>query len=159
MITTKTTRRILIGSIAATAAVAAMAGMAGTASAGTLPTNAPTTAMTITNQTNQTLWLTNSDNPYGSWIAGPQQSLAPGATEIVTAVSNNTTPVFPVSVSYGFGSLGGVANFVSSNSYMGATTDGSGVSGYNVQNFGVQTSVDSGAPTMNASYILAPMMM
>lgn len=157
--TTKSRRRIIYTAIAGTAVVATMAGFAGIASAGTLPTNAPTTAMTITNQTNQTLWLANSDNPYGSWIAAPHQSLAPGQTEIVTAVSNNTTPVFPITVSYAYGTVGSVANFVSTNSYMGAGTDGSGVTGPNVTNLGVQTSVDSGAPAVNASYILAPMMM
>ena len=159
MTTTTTRRRIALTAIAGTAVIATMAGFAGIASAGTLPTDAPTTAMTITNQTNQTLWLANSDNPYGSWIAAPQQSLAPGQTEIVTAVSNNSTPVFPITVSYGFGTIGDVANFVSTNDYMGATTDGSGITGYNNQNLDVQTSVDSGAPAVNASYILAPMMM
>ncbi|NMN97190.1 hypothetical protein [Antrihabitans stalactiti] len=159
MTTTSIRRRLILAPLAATAALATMVGVAGIASAGTLPTNAPTTTMSITNDTDQTMWLTNSNNPYGSFIAGPRQSLAPHATEIVTAVSNNTTPVFPINISYGYGSLGAVANFVSTNDYMGATTNGSGVSGYNVQNYGVQTTIDSGAPTVNASYILAPMMM
>ncbi|MFH5227805.1 hypothetical protein [Antrihabitans spumae] len=152
-------RRLILAPLAATAAIATMVGVAGVASAGTLPTNAPTTAMTITNDTNQTLWLASSTNPYGSWIAGPHRTLAPHETEIVTAESNNSTPVFPLEVSYGYGSLGAVANFVSTNDYMGATTNGSGVTGHNVQNFDVQTSIASGAPAMNASYILAPIMM
>lgn len=152
-------RRLILVPLAAAAALATTVGVAGIASAGTLPTGAPTTAMTITNDTNQTMWLAKSNNPYGSWIAAPRQSLAPHASEIVTAVSNNTTPVFPISISYAYGSLGAVANFVSTNDYMGATTNGSGVTGYNVQNFGVQTTIDSGSPAVNASYILAPMMM
>ncbi len=152
-------RRLIIVPIAAAAAIGTMVGMAGIASAGTLPTDSPTTAMTITNDTNQTMWLANSNNPYGSWIATPRQSLAPHASEIVTAVSNKSTPVFPISISYAYGSLGAVANFVSTNDYMGATTNGSGVTGYNVQNYDVQTSIESGAPAVNASYILAPMMM
>ncbi|MBJ8343865.1 hypothetical protein [Antrihabitans sp. YC2-6] len=152
-------RRLVFVPIAATAALATMVGVAGVASAGTLPSGSPTTAMTITNDTNQTMWLASSNNPYGSWIAAPHQSLAPHETEIVTAVSNGSTPVFPINISYAYGSLGSVANFVSTNDYSGATTDGSGVTGNNVQNYDVQTSIDSGPPAVNASYILAPMMM
>lgn len=155
---TTTLRRIVLTSIAAGAAVATMAGFAGIASASTLPSNAPTTAMTITNDTNNTLWFVGSRNPDGSWIAAPH-NLAPHQTETVTAMSNNTTPIFPVNAAFAIGTTGDVAHFDSVNSYMGDSTDSTKVTGPTGIDYdhGLQAQIVTGAPALNASYILAPM--
>jgi hypothetical protein len=140
--------------IAAVALVGAGVAFAGAAHAGTMPTTGPTIAMTITNNTDNTLYLQGSDNPYGDWIAAPQAVLAPHATEIVTASSWNPGG-FAIDAAYG--TAGDATAVFMANNYPGnATTDGTRVDGANTNRLGIQTSVDTGSPTMNASYTIMP---
>ncbi|CAM3661679.1 hypothetical protein [Smaragdicoccus niigatensis] len=156
MFTTSTRRRIVFSAIAGTAVVATMAGLSGVATAGTLPTDVPTTAMTITNNTGHALTIDDANIPYGYWIAAPRESLAPGQTEIITGASNNRAPVFPISISYQM-DTNTIVKFVSTNDYMGANTDGSNVSGPGASTYTVQSTIDTGAPNVNASYVLSPL--
>ena len=109
-------RRPLIG-------LAVIGAGAGLATAGTLPTNGNTIAMTITNNTGTTMTLTGDYTNSGDFISGPQQTLAPGASEIVTASTANYDGLTAV-VNYGLPDTNTIVTFQANNTPNGVSTDG-----------------------------------
>lgn len=155
MNTTTTGRRLSrnrIAAVGAGLAVAAAVG-AGTAHAGTMPIThpgEPTVAMTITNHTNKTEHLIGSSAGSGQWINAPRQSLAPYASETVTAAAphgNSET----VTVNYRIGATGPKAVYQIVDAPSGANTNATGTTG---GQYRINSSVDTGYPTVNAGFDL-----
>jgi hypothetical protein len=136
------------------AVIGAGIGAAGIANAGTLPMNGNTVAMTIYNNTDQTLNLTGDYTSAGDFIAGPQQTLAPWTSEIVTASADNFDGLTAV-VNYGVADTNTIVTFQANNDWNGATADGTQVNGYFAHRYDVSSTIDTGVPNMNVAYTLA----
>lgn len=158
MNTTRTARRSLrnrsLGIVAGIGIAAGLAATgAGLASAGTMPIShpgEPTVAMTITNHTNRTEYLAGANAGTGEWVNAPRRTLAPGATEIVTAAaphSNHET----VTINYRIGRVGPHAVYQLVNSPSGANTNATGVTG---GNYWINADISTGFPNANVGYDL-----
>jgi hypothetical protein len=148
-------RRLLLAvPLAALALVGAGVGFAGLAHAGTMPGNGASIAMTIHNDTDQTMTLSGDYTDTGDFLAAPQQTLAPGATEIVTAASPGFNGMV-ATVNYSLPNATYVT-FNANDNMGGANTDGTTVNGYNAHLFTTTSTIDTGFPTMNASYSIHP---
>ena len=143
-----TTRRIFV---AAPLIGLAVLGGAGLATAGTLPTDGDTIAMTITNNTGTTMTLTGDYTNSGDFISGPRQSLAPGQSEIVTASTKGFDGLTAV-VNYGLPDTNTIVTFEANNTPNGATAEGTSINGIHAGSYGYTSSIDTGAPNMNAAY-------
>ncbi|CAM3844450.1 hypothetical protein [Smaragdicoccus niigatensis] len=149
------TKTLIATPLIGLAVIGAGIGAAGIASAGTLPTNGNTIAMTIYNSTDQTMTLTGDYTSAGDFIAGPQETLAPHSSEIVTAAVDNFGGLTAV-VNYGVPDTNTIVTFQANNSAQGATTDGTTVGGVHARRYDVSTTIDTGVPTMNVAYTIAP---
>ncbi|MFE3291914.1 hypothetical protein [Rhodococcus sp. NPDC059234] len=137
--------------VAALAVAGTALATTGVAGAGTLPTDGPTIAMTITNATDSPIVLQGSSNPYGQWISAPRGFVAPHTTEIVTA--HNTDPN-GVGVDVTYAMPGGAHAVFAANNYRGASSlDGTRITG-TPGAYGINPTLDTGYPNMNAGYIL-----
>ncbi|WP_238403813.1 hypothetical protein [Gordonia desulfuricans] len=125
------------------------AGGAGLASAGTLPVGQATTAMTITNHTDKTQYLTSADPGAGHWINAPRGTLAPGASEIVTASTHGNHET--VTINYRIGAVGPHAVYQLVNVPGGTNTNATGVTG---GHYWINANVSTGFPHANAGYDL-----
>ncbi|GEE02718.1 hypothetical protein nbrc107696_31640 [Gordonia spumicola] len=160
--TTATTGRRLSRNrlAAAGAAVAIAAGItaaaavgAGAAHAGTMPIThpgEPTVAMTITNHTDKTEHLLGSSAGGGQWINAPRHTLAPYATETVTAAAP-TGHAETVTVNYRIGATGPKAVYQIVDAPSGANTNATGTTG---DQYRITSTVDTGYPTVNAGFDL-----
>lgn len=147
--------------IAAPLAALALAGGAALAFAGTasaaIPNYPATITMTITNNTDHILSLRGADNPYGDWIVAPQQTLAPHATETVSASTWNQAG-FAADVTYGISGTGDEAVFFANNYATNTSTDATRVDGANTAHLGISSQVNDASWTMTASYDLLPLL-
>ncbi|CAM3844227.1 hypothetical protein [Smaragdicoccus niigatensis] len=149
------TKTLIATPLIGLAVIGAGIGAAGIASAGTLPTNGNTIAMTIYNSTDQTMTLTGDYTSAGDFIAGPQETLAPHSSEIVTASVDNFGGLTAV-VNYGVPDTNTIVTFQANNNAGAASTDGTQIGGTHHNRYDVMTNVDTGFPTMNAVYTIFP---
>lgn len=150
--TTLTIRRI--GFVALPLAALAVGGsvlFAGAAHADPLPVDQETTAMTVTDNTAGSITLAASSVDFGGWIAGPQQDLVPGQSEIVTAAGWNVAHPLTTNVTYRTAN-GTTVTFVANNEPDGANAHGTTTGGTNPGHLAVCSHLDSGAPHMNVLY-------
>lgn len=155
--TTRRTRRLLIGgSLTALALTGSALSLAGVANA-CVPNYPAMISMTITNNSDQTLYLHGSDNPYGDWVVAPQQTLAPHSTETVSASTWNSGG-FGVDVTYGISGTSDEAVFFANNYGGDTNTDATRIDGANTNHLGISSNVETGAPYMDASYTIMPLL-
>ena len=149
MTITATTRRTFIA--APIIGLALLGAGTGLATAGTLPTTGSTIAMTITNNTNQTMTLTGDYTDTGDFIAAPRDTLAPGASEIVTASTTSQGGLTAV-VNYGLPDTNTIVTFQANNNPNGSSTDGTAINGTHARRFGYTSTMDTEYPAMNAGF-------
>ncbi|MEP9415701.1 hypothetical protein ABLE92_15340 [Gordonia sp. VNQ95] len=135
----------------------ALALTAPAAHAGTLPVThpgEPTIAMTITNHTDKTEHLLNDGtSPNGIWVNAPRQTLAPGATETVTAVAPHGTTL-DMHVAYRVGLAGPTATYEVSNNQHNANIANTGVTGPFAKNYWINHTFSSHYPNTNIGFDL-----
>ncbi|WP_440713275.1 hypothetical protein [Gordonia sp. FQ] len=145
--TIKTRTTAVIAGFGALAAVATGAA-AGAAHAGTLPAGQSTVAMTLTNHTDRTEYLAGANPGSGHWINAPRRTLAPGASEIVTAAAPHAQTV---TVDYRIGAAGPHAIYQLVNTPAGANTNATGTTG---GHYFINANLSSGYPHTNVGYDL-----
>ncbi|MGV9824982.1 hypothetical protein [Gordonia sp. NPDC003429] len=156
-ITSKITSRRVAAAVAGVAIAGGLATAGvGAAHAGTMPINRPgepTTAMTITNHTDRYEWLVSSTPGSGQWVNAPQQVLAPGATEVVTA-NAPMSPYLTSFVNYRVGAFGPIATYNVANIRGDVNTAMTGVNGQGSGQYWINANVATGHPNVNVSYNL-----
>lgn len=142
---------------AAGAGIAAALPFAAIAHAGTMPVThpgEPTIAMTITNHTDKVQFLLNDGtSPNGKWADGPQRMLAPGATEIVTAVAPQGDSL-DMHVAYRVGVGGPTATYEVNNSEVNTNVANTGVTGFLAKNYWINHNFTSHYPNTNVGFDL-----
>lgn len=144
---------LLAAGITALAVTGLALGAAGVANAGTLPTTGNTIAMTVANDTDQTIYLQGADNPYGTWIAAPPQSVAPHSSRIITA-ANNDPRGLGVDATYSLPDGSGTVVFMANDYSSSTDIDGTRTTGPHAGHYSVSSWIDTNYPNMNVAYHL-----